>query len=245
MDLGLKGKKALVMGGSKGIGLGIAKSLIAEGAQVVICSRNLERLERVSSEIGAQSFFSCDLKSPGAGKKAIETTLNTLQGIDILVTNSGGPPKGSFQELPLTEWDMAYEELFKNMIEAMQCVLKEMEKKEWGRILMVTSTSAKEPIPNLTLSNCYRAGLLGLMKSMCHELASKKITVNAILPGFIDTDRLKTLNVSIDKIQALVPAKRLGNPEEIGDLAAFLASEKASYITGQAISVDGGRTKGI
>lgn len=245
MELGLKGKRALVMGSSSGLGHAIAQELAKEGAIVTICSRSEERLRKALPETGARHYVACDLSHTGAGRDAVRAASEKMGGIDILVTNAGGPPKGAFMELNSKQWAEGFQSLWMGAVEAIQEAVLHMQKNHWGRILLVTSAAAREPMPGLTISNGLRAGLLGLTKSVSNEIASLGITINALLPGYTRTERLKELNIPEEKITAFIPAKRLGEPEEFAALAAFLASERAAYISGQMIAVDGGYLKGI
>lgn len=244
MDLKLKGKKALVMGGSSGLGKAIAESLIREGADVAICSRNLEKLKSASEAIGCKYYFQCDLSKAGEAQRVVEKALSEMKGIDILVTNTGGPNKGNFQDISNNQWQEDFQSLWMSVVESLKIVLPRMKENNFGRILLVTSLAAKEPISGLTTSNGLRAGLAGLCKSIANEYAPYGITLNLLLPGYTNTDRLKELNLSDDKVKQMVPAGRLGDPQELADLAAFLSSPRAGYITGQSIAIDGGALKG-
>lgn len=244
MDLELGGKKALVMGSSTGIGKAIAKSLIAEGAEVYLCSRNEEKLQNTMVDIGAKGYEVCDLSKPGATREMVENFINKNGRLDIIVTNTGGPQKGSFMEVTDEQWNVDFQSLWMSPVEAMKAALPSMQENHYGRILMVTSIAAKEPLPGLTTSNGLRAGLSGLAKSIANEYSQYGITLNLLLPGYTNTDRLKALNLADEKVKEMVPAGRLGDPEELADLATFLASKKGAYITGQSISIDGGVLKG-
>ncbi len=243
MDLGLKNKKALVFGSSMGIGRAIAESLIAEGAQVAICSRNFDRLQKVGSEIGAKLCVAADLTEAKGASRAVKEVMQKMGGIDILVTNTGGPAKGIFTDISEGQWHQDFQSLWMSVVESLNVVLPEMKKNNYGRILMVTSIAGKEPLPALTTSNGLRAGLEGLCKSVATEVAPFGITVNVLRPGYTNTDRLKELNLSEERIKQMVPAGRLGDPKEFADFAAFLSSPRAGYITGQCISIDGGVQK--
>ncbi|MEK7704751.1 MAG: SDR family oxidoreductase [Myxococcota bacterium] len=244
MDLQLNSRTALVFGGSSGIGRGIAQVLAREGARVAICARDAGRLVATASAIGASASVTCDLSQPGAAVAAVhEATQNLRAPIDILVTNTGGPPKGGFMELDTAAWTTGFQSLWLGAIEAMREVLPSMKARQFGRILLVSSSAAREPIASLTVSNGLRAGLAGLTKSLSSEVAAFGITVNGILPGFIDTPRLAELGHARDTLTAQIPAGRLGRPDEVGVLAAFLASPAAGYITGQSIVIDGGRCR--
>ena len=244
MKLNLENKKALVMGSSDGIGKAIAESLIKEGAEVYLCSRTEEKLQICQNEIGAAGYEVCDLRRPGSSKEIIEKLLSKIGRLDILVTNTGGPDKGSFMEVSQKQWETDFQALWMSPVEAIQAVLPSMRDNKFGRILMVTSIAAKEPLAGLTTSNGLRAGLSGLAKSIANEFSSFGITINLLLPGYTNTDRIKALNLSEEKIRQMVPAGRLGEPSELADLATFLASDKGSYITAQSIAVDGGVLKG-
>ena len=245
MDLGLKGKRALVMGASQGLGYAIAEALVKEGATVTICSRSEERLATAAKKMGAQHILAADLTPPGASKSTVEKALKMMGGIDILVTNTGGPPKGPFLTLTPAQWQEGFQSLWMSAVEAIQAALPEMQKQRHGRILLVTSAAAREPMPALTISNGLRAGLLGLTKTISNEVAGYGVTINALLPGYTRTERLKELNIPEEKITPAIPAGRLGEPEEFAACAAFLAGDRAAYITGQAIAVDGGYLRGI
>lgn len=240
MELSLKNKKALVFGSSQGIGLSIAKTLIGEGAKVIINSRNEDKISKLSSEIGAAGFVTADLSVPGSAMKATKEAMSKLGGIDIIVFNTGGPKKGQFHEITIDQWKDDFQNLWLSTVESLDLALPKMKEQKFGRILFITSIAAKEPLPALTTSNGLRAGLEGLSKSLCHEVASFNITSNIIQPGYTNTDRLKELKLSDERVKQMVPAGRLGEPEELAALAAFLCSPLAGYITGQSIAIDGG-----
>lgn len=244
MDLGLKKRRVLVQGASSGLGFAIADAFAKEGAEVAICSRDEEKLMAAAKKIPGAKGFVCDLDAKGNAKKLIEDVVSSLGGIDILITNTGGPPKGSFLDLSLGDWEIGFEKLYLSVIESVQAALPHMKKQKWGRILFSTSTAAKEPIAGLTVSNAIRSGLLGLMKTVSQEVAQDGITVNALMPGYTKTERLAELRTSEQTLIQDIPAKRLGLPEEYAALAVFLASERAGYITGQAIACDGGLIRG-
>ncbi len=244
MDLMIRDKVALVFGASKGLGKAIAAALVQEGATVVIASRNREQLEMAQEETGAAGFFTVDLQLEGDGARVVQETLRQYGSVDIVVTNSGGPPNGLFDDIDNTVWKNQYQNLFLSPVEIIRAALPRMKQNQWGRILLVTSVTAKEPISGLTVSNGLRAGLMGLVKSLNNEIAAENITVNALLPGYTRTERLIDLNIDEEKISKEIPAGRLGRPEEFGHLACFLASEKAGYISGQMIACDGGYLKG-
>lgn len=245
MDLGLKNKRVVVQGSSTGLGFAIAKAFSQEGAKVAICSTNEKRIKEAAANIPGSHPIVINLDIPGNGKRLIQQAVQLLGGIDILVTNTGGPPKGDFAELTLQDWEQGFHRLWQSAVESMLEALPHMKKQKWGRILLNTSTSAKEPIPHLTVSSGFRAGLIGLMKSLSREVAPHHITVNALLPGYTRTDRLAELKIPEEKLLSEIPMGRLAEPEELASLAVFLGSAKAAYITGQAVACDGGLIKGI
>ena len=246
MQLGLEGKKALVFGSTGGIGKAIVESLLKEKAHVVVNSRNLEKVQAVVAEF--QTKFAsknvygvaADISQKNEAARVLVEAQKLLSGLDILVVNTGGPAKGSFEEISTEQWLFDFQNLWISFVDAVKGALPEMKKKKQGRILLVTSLAAKEPLKNLTTSNGLRAGLSGLCKSLSNEVAGFGVTVNVVLPGYTDTDRLRELNLSDDTVRALVPMGRLGQPSELADIVTFLASDKSSYITGQCIAVDGG-----
>ena len=248
MDLGLDGKVALVTGASQGIGYGIAKELASEGARVAVSSRTKEKIEAAAGEIGARAYVhdTLDLDSAPPLIDAVERDVGP---IDILVTNTGGPPGGDPLEFTREQWEAAHRELEVAPIEMIELVAPGMRERGFGRVVSVSSSAAREPIPTLLLSSAHRPGLLGAFKVLAQKLAADGITLNTILPGRIATDRISHLHGSIEKAQEVareqIPAGRLGTAEEIAAAAAFLCSERAGYITGQALLVDGGLTRGL
>lgn len=245
MDLGIKGRKALVFGGSRGLGRAIAEELVAEGARVVIVARDAPRVARVADSIGCLGL-TADLSHPGEGTRAVETAAAMLGGgPDILVTNTGGPPAGTFAGTDAAAWQTGFQSLWLATVDSIRAALPGMKANRWGRILAVTSVAAKEPQPGLVISNGLRAGILGMVNTLAREVAAEGITVNALLPGYTDTDRIRELGVDAAAMSTEIPARRFGQPAEFAALAAFLASTRASYITGQAIAVDGGLLRSI
>jgi 3-oxoacyl-[acyl-carrier protein] reductase len=246
MDLKLAGKRALVLGASAGIGKAVGRVLAVEGARVALVSRDGSRLEAARVEVGAEVAFSMDLSQPRAGRGAVEHARKALGGVDILVVNTGGPPKGSFLELGDEAWAVAFQSLWLGAVDAMRAAIPAMVEARFGRVIVVTSVAAREPMSGLTLSNGLRAGIHGLVKSITREVGVTAcgVTVNCLMPGFTDTDRLRQIGGVSDEVLRDIPARRLGKPEEFAALAAFLASEHAGYITGQMIAVDGGYCHG-
>jgi 3-oxoacyl-[acyl-carrier protein] reductase len=245
MDLQIKGKRALVFGASQGLGRAVAQALTKEGVRVAIAARTLDRLESTRREIAAELAIVVDVSRAGESRRAIEEASRAMGGVDILVLNTGGPPKAPFQEVTSSQWQEGFNALWMSVVEGVQAALPQMRERKWGRILLVTSAAAKQPIAGLTISNGLRAGLLGLANSLSKEVGRDGVTVNVLLPGHTMTERLKALGIDEAKIATEIPVGRVGKPEEFGATAAFLASEGAAVITGQAIAVDGGWTQGI
>lgn len=244
MDLQLKNKRVLVLGASSGLGFHVAKAYSDEGACVAICSRDEMRIKKASVGIPGSLPFVCDLDKAGEGKALVERVIEKLGGIDILFVNTGGPQAGPFSELKIEDWQKGFEKLWLSAIECVLAASQPMKEQRWGRIILNTSTAAKEPIQNLTVSTALRSGLLGLVKTMSREFAPYQITANVIMPGYTKTERLAELGVSDEVLAKEIPMGRLGKPEEYAALAVFLGSEPAAYITGQAIACDGGLIRG-
>ncbi len=243
MDLGLNDKKALVLGASAGLGFAVARALASEGATLAVCSRDAVRIGRAARELGTPHAIAADLGLAGASRGVVQQARAAMGGLDVLVVNTGGPPKATFAQTTRALWEQAFESLWMGAVEAVQEALPTLVAQRFGRILMVTSVAAKEPLPGLTLSNGLRAGLLGLVKTIATEVAPHGVTVNALLPGYTRTERLMELGVAEEKLAAQIPMGRIAEPEEFAAVAAFLASTRASYVTGQAIVVDGGATR--
>jgi 3-oxoacyl-[acyl-carrier protein] reductase len=249
VDLGIDGKVALVTGASKGIGFGIARELAAEGARVAISSRSRERIDAAAAAIGAMGLVhdSADLDAAPALVDSVEEQLGP---IDILVTNTGGPPPGA-DPLGFTrqQWEEAYRTLVLEPMALINRILPGMRERGFGRIVGVASSSAREPIPILMLSNVHRSGLLAGFKTLARAVAADGVTVNSVLPGRIATDRTAenygSLEAAQEAAKTTIPAGRLGTVEECAAAAAFLCSARASYVTGAALLVDGGLTQSI
>jgi 3-oxoacyl-[acyl-carrier protein] reductase len=248
MDLGIDGRVALVMGASRGIGRGIAAALAREGARVAISSRSAESLKEAAEQIDIDARpFAADTSDlerlaelPGEVEKA-------LGPIEILVTNTGGPPAGGVLDFELDRWQEAYRSLVLAPQVLISAVVPGMRERGWGRIVNVGSTSTREPIPGLALSNVHRMAAIGLIKTLATEVARDGVTANTVATGMFATDRLADTRGSLENAEKYaaetVPAGRLGLPEEYGDLVAFLASEQAAYLTGAVIPLDGGLLK--
>ena len=245
MDLGIEGRTALVMGASQGIGRGVAASLAREGARVAIASRSRERLERAAREIEGEVVpFVADANDLDRLAGLPAEVAEALSPIEILVTNTGGPPLGRALEHPADEWEAAYRTLVLAPRTLVDAVLPGMRERRWGRIANVASSSVREPIPGLALSNAHRMAAVGLFKTLAAEVAGDGITVNTVATGRFATQRAAdnagSLEAAEERARSEVPAGRLGTPEEHGDLVAFLCSERASYLTGAVIPLDGG-----
>jgi len=240
----LKGKRVLVQGASSGMGFAIAKAYIDAGAIVGISSSNEAKITDAAKKIQATPFV-CDSFKEGSGTALVWQFIEKFKGLDILVTNTGNPPKAPFMDTKLDDWRKGFQSLFMNVVEATLETLPPMKEQKFGRIILMTSAAAKEPISSMTISSSIRAGLLGLMKTLSHECAEQGITINSILPGYVETQMLKDRMKDLPGLAKTMPAKRLGSPEEIAALALFLGSKGASYITGQAIACDGGLLRGL
>ena len=246
MDLGLSGRTAIVCGASSGIGLGIAESLAGEGANVVMFARRPELLEQEAKRIGGLSVAG-DVTSRDDLERLVTTTVDAYGGIDILVNNSGGPPRSTAAELDAEKVEAAVALLLVSVVRLTGLCLPYLERSPAGRIVNVTSSTVREPIDNLALSNAIRPGVVGWAKSLARELGPKGITVNCLAPGRIDTDRIREVypdGPSEDDLAA-IPLRRLGTTREIGDVVAFLCSERASYVSGTVMLVDGALTRGL
>ena len=262
MDLGLKGKVALVSGASKGLGFAVAKALAAEGASVSISSRDQGSIEaaatRIESETGSRVIaMAVDVRDKGAIERWVAHAAATFGGIDALMTNSGGPPAGDAVSFDDAAWQDAAELLLFSTIRMIRAAVPHIEKRGGGAILVSTSSSVKEPVPNLGLSTVLRASVSALSKTLAIELAGRKIRVNQIIPGRIDTDRVRHLDevnakkagITVDQAKAkavgAIPMGRYGEADEFGRVGAFLLSGAASYMTGATVQVDGGQIRSV
>jgi 3-oxoacyl-[acyl-carrier protein] reductase len=253
MELGLKNKVAFIAASSQGLGKSVALELAQEGAKIIICGRNKDTLDKTKQEIekhtnGEVLALAGDLSIPVEREQIIKSALQSYSVINILVTNSGGPPTGKFEEFKQENWDKTYNELLVSTVGLVNGFLPGMKEQRWGRIITITSMAVKQPVNNLILSNSIRASVVGLMKTLSNELAMYNITVNNVMPGYTETERLKKLiekNPLTASAKNEIPLGRFGKPEEFAAAVAFLASERASYITGVSLAVDGGFIKGI
>ena len=246
MDLGLKGRTALVTGASSGLGLASAESLAAEGANVAMLGRRRELLEAEAGRIGGLAVPG-DVTVPQNLERAVEATLEAFGGIDVLVWNGGGPPPGTGVDVTPETAQQAVELLFLPAVRLVHLCLPHLERSAGGRIIAITSIAAKEPVNNLALSNAFRPALTGWLKTLSRDLGPSGITVNCVAPGRIATARLAQLypQGATEADLADIPLRRWGAPSELGDVVCFLASERARYVTGQTILVDGGSQRSL
>lgn len=262
MDYGIKGKVALVGGASQGIGRACAEALAREGARVAMCARREDILVKAGEELkettGAEIVtLAADLGKADDVRRVLSETQSKLGPIDILVTNTGGPPPGLFENFSDDDWDQAYRLLLKSAIGLIRGVLPEMKTRGWGRIIGITSVSVKEPIENLILSNVFRSGVTALFKTLARQVAKDGVTLNTVLPGMTDTERVRGLygkqvaerggsvEELIAKMSRGLPLRRLTRADELGEVVAFLASNAASGVTGSAVAADGGQLRGL
>jgi 3-oxoacyl-[acyl-carrier protein] reductase len=250
VDLGIEGRTALVMAASRGIGKGIAAALAREGGRVAISSRSEEALRAASEEIGGEVLtFPADTSDLERLRRLPAEVEDVLGPVEILVANTGGPPGGGASDNSPEEWETAFRSLVLAPRVLIEAVVPRMREQGWGRIVNVSSTSIREPIPGLALSNANRMAALGLLKTLSDEVAPHGITVNTVATGMFATDRLADHHGSLEQAEAAarerIPAGRLGRPEEYGDLVAFLCSERAAYLTGAVIPLDGGLLRSV
>jgi 3-oxoacyl-[acyl-carrier protein] reductase len=260
MDLGLQGKRALVLSSSRGLGRGVAESLAAEGAEVMLTARSADRLQATADAINAKGkgrahAFAADLK--GETEAIHQAAVDALGGVDILVANTGGPPARTALNVEPDAWTPQFEAMVVPIFKLAGLVLPGMLERRWGRILTIASSGVVQPIPNLVISNALRASLVGWSKTLASEVAKDGVTVNLVLPGRIETDRVGELDAINAKAQgrtpeevaaaarATIPAGRYGRVEEFAEVVCFLASERASYVTGSMIRVDGGAVRSV
>ncbi len=254
MDLGIRGRVALVTGASAGIGEAIALSLAAEGVSLAVAARRRDKLESVAKramDAGATDAraFEVDLNESKSIGKLLGAVNDAFGAIDIVVLNGGGPKPGTPSKMTLEDWDAGYRGVLRSMIELTNGVLPAMAANQWGRIVALTSTSVRQPIPNLTLSNAFRTALVSALKTLSLEVAKDGITVNSIATGRVNTDRLRQLYPGAGAMEAAaaaeVPIGRVATPEEFAPMVTFLCSEAARYVTGQTIAIDGGLTRAL
>jgi 3-oxoacyl-[acyl-carrier protein] reductase len=246
VDLGLSGRTAIVCGASAGIGLAIAEALTEEGANVTMFARSREQLEREAERLGGLAVRG-DVTTAADLERLVRMTMDGFGRIDILVNNSGGPPRTPATGLEAEQVESAVELLLVSVVRLTGLCLPHLERSPGGRVVNITSSSVKEPIENLALSNAVRPGVVGWAKTMARELGPKGITVNSIAPGRIATERIREVypDGPTEADLRTIPLRRLGTPREIGDVVAFLCSDRAAYVTGALITVDGGLTRSL
>jgi 3-oxoacyl-[acyl-carrier protein] reductase len=261
MDLGLRGKRALVLGASRGLGLAIARCLAAEGAIVTLCGRNRDALTQAVGDLmvgGAEAdFLQLDLADPAQRRSALDNLLADGRGYDILINNGGGPAPGAVGSVATEQWHAAFDSMVTALFEVTARVLPGMRERGWGRVINLVSSGVVQPIPNLGVSNALRASIIGWAKTLAAEVAGDGVTVNSVIPGRIATARVGELDEAAAKrsgstseavakaSRASIPMGRYGEPEEFADAVAFLASIRAGYITGTSLRVDGGLIRSI
>lgn len=242
MDLGIAGRIALVTGASRGLGFAAAKALAAEGCRVAIVGRVAERISHAAAEIGAHPVVA-DVAAPTGPADAVADVADTLGPVDILVANAGGPQPGGFTSVTEEHWEAAIQQNLMGTVRLMNAVLPTMRARGWGRIVTITSRTVREAIDGLVLSNATRAGVAGAVRTLAREVAREGITVNNVMPGSFATERLVEIHGSAEAVATRGEQSvmgRIGDPDELGALIAFLASERAAYITGASILIDGG-----
>ncbi|MDF1505669.1 SDR family oxidoreductase [Roseisolibacter sp. H3M3-2] len=261
MDLGLGGKVALVAASSRGLGRAVAEELAREGAHLVMCARGAEALEEAAAAVRAAGTrvlaLAADLSEPAEVARVTRAALDEFGAVDVLVTNTGGPPAGPFESHSAEAWHQAVRQNLDSVVNLVRAVLPGMKERRWGRIVNVTSIAVKQPVDNLILSNSVRAAVTGFARTLANEVAPFGVTVNSVLPGYTRTQRVDELaarnaqlrGTSADAERSVwegqIPMARLGEPDEFAAAVAFLASARASYITGQNLAVDGGWIRGL
>ena len=253
MDLGLKGRRALVTAASKGLGRACAEALVAEGASVYISSRDGASIEATGRAIHAAGWFAADVSVAGEPESLVARAADAMGGLDVLVANAGGPPAGTFQSTPLEAWEAAFELTLMSAVRLVHAALPHLTRSGQGRVVFITSVSVRQPIPTLVLSNALRAAVTGLSKTLARELAGDGVTFNCLAPDAILTDRIRHLasgrggdvEAELKRRAEAAPMKRFGEPAEFAAACAFLCSRQAGFITGQTIGVDGGALLGV
>jgi 3-oxoacyl-[acyl-carrier protein] reductase len=261
VDLGLRGKVVLVCGGSRGIGFAAAEEFVREGASVAICARDAEVVEGARALLaergGSVLGIAADLATADGIASAVSQVAQWRSHLDVLVTNTGGPPTSPALGADWPAWQRASDLLLRSAVELTRAFVPGMQERKWGRVIGITSMAVKQPVPSLVLSNAYRAAVTGYYRTLANEVAADGVTVNTVLPGYTETERLVSLadaatkrtgttrEAVYDQWKATTPAGRLGKPEELAAVIAFLASDRAGFVTGQAICVDGGFVRAL
>jgi 3-oxoacyl-[acyl-carrier protein] reductase len=257
LDLGLKGKNAVVMGSTRGMGCGIARALAREGARVAVCGRKHEDAAGVAATLDDAKGYALDLSDAKSADALVGAVAGDFGTVDIVVCNGGGPPPGDVASVGLDVWTAQFQTMFVNQLRIVNAFLPGMRERGWGRILVVSSSGIQQPIPNLGISNALRAAQLGWAKTLSSEVAKDGVTVNTVVPGRIHTERVEQIDAAaadkqgkpiadiVRASQAQIPAGRYGTVEEFADTAVYLLSANASYVTGGVIRVDGGYIRGV
>ena len=262
MDLGIRGKVAVVAASSRGLGRAVAEALAAEGVSLALCARNERTLTATAASVRERFGVpvldrAIDVTDPAAVKSLVDETVERFGTVHIGVANAGGPPSKSFAQTTIEDWRCAFELNFMSTLFLVRELLPPMQRQKWGRIVTITSITVKQPTDGLILSNAVRAGVAGLVKSLSNEYARDNILINNVCPGFTATDRLQDVAVAqgaaqgvppeeiIDRWSRGIPQGRLGRPDELASVVAFLCSEQAAYVTGASLAVDGGAVRGI
>jgi 3-oxoacyl-[acyl-carrier protein] reductase len=262
MDLGLKGRAAAVAAASRGLGRAVAHALAAEGASVALCGRDRSRVgeaaEAIAKATGARTLpIVADVGVPGDCRRFVDEAAAAFGRLDVLVTNTGGPRPGGFEAVADEAWEEAFQVTLKNVVHLVRAAVPHMRPNRWGRIVNIASLSAKQPIDGLALSNAFRPAIVGLAKTLANELGRDGILVNTVCPGYTRTDRLDEVvqasasraGTTTEQVKAELaagaPLGRIGEPEEFAAVVAFLCSERASYVTGSTLQVDGGASRGL
>jgi 3-oxoacyl-[acyl-carrier protein] reductase len=243
MDLGIRGRRAAVAGGSSGLGFASARALAEDGVRVAICGRDRARAEAAAREIGSGAIaLVADVSTPAGAAQFVRDARAALGGLDILVPNAGGPPPGNFASTPVDAYPKALELNLMSVVAMCKEAVPAMQAQRWGRVVAITSIAVATPLPHLILSNTARAGATGFLKTLAREVAKDGVTVNSVLPGVHDTERVKALRGDgrVEDVARGIPVGRLGTADELGHVVAFLCSQHAAFLTGAAVPVDGG-----